>query len=184
MAKHVCPVWMGWWLASPIRKLFQDPEKILRPYLHEGMTVLEPGCAMGFFTLPAARLVGPSGKVICIDLQPGMIAGLKKRALKADLGRRIEARLCSPDSLGVDDLPGVADFAFAIAVAHEVPDQEKFFRQVYQTLKPGSRLLFAEPRGEVSAAEFEQSVRVAENTGFQMLENGSGFGGCFAVLKK
>ena len=45
---------MDYLLASPLRKwLGQDPEKILRPYVHEGMTVLEPGPGMGFFTMPS-----------------------------------------------------------------------------------------------------------------------------------
>jgi 2-polyprenyl-3-methyl-5-hydroxy-6-metoxy-1,4-benzoquinol methylase len=77
MAKHVCPVWVGYLLSSPIRKLFQDPDKILGPYIKEGMTVLDFGCAMGFFSLPAARMVGSNGKVICIDIQKGMIEKLE-----------------------------------------------------------------------------------------------------------
>lgn len=54
------------------------------------MTVLEPGPGMGFFTLALARLVGPSGKVIALDLQPKMIAALKRRVAKANLLSRIE----------------------------------------------------------------------------------------------
>ena len=88
MAERVCPVWMGWWLASPVRKLFQNPEKILGPFIQPGMTVLEPGCAMGFFSLPAAKLAGPKGKVVCIDLQPGMIRQLSRRAAKAGTDRK------------------------------------------------------------------------------------------------
>jgi len=47
------------------------------------MTVLEPGPGMGFFTIPPARLVGASGRVVAVDLQRKMIAGLKLRAAKA-----------------------------------------------------------------------------------------------------
>jgi ubiquinone/menaquinone biosynthesis C-methylase UbiE len=47
------------------------------------MTVLAPGPGMGFFTIPLARLVGPSGRVIAVDLQPKMIESLKRRASKA-----------------------------------------------------------------------------------------------------
>ena len=45
----------------------QNPEEILRPFVREGMMVLEPGPGMGFFTLPLTKLVGPSGKVIAVD---------------------------------------------------------------------------------------------------------------------
>ena len=65
--EHVCPVWVGYLLASPVRKLIQNPKKLLSPYVEEGMTVLDAGCAMGFFSLPMARMVGPNGKVICGD---------------------------------------------------------------------------------------------------------------------
>jgi predicted methyltransferase len=84
MAHRVCPWWIGYLLASPLRRWFgQDPAKILSPYVREAMTVLEPGPGMGFFTIPLARLVGPSGRVVTVDLQPKMIESLKRRASKA-----------------------------------------------------------------------------------------------------
>ena len=89
MAKHVCPWWVGYLLVSPIRRWFQDPEKILSPYVSEGMTVLDIGPGMGFFTIPAARMVGDSGRVIAVDLQEKMLKSLVKRAEKAGVAGRI-----------------------------------------------------------------------------------------------
>ena len=43
MAEHVCPWWIGYLLVSPIRRWLQNPDKILSPYVSEGMTVLELG---------------------------------------------------------------------------------------------------------------------------------------------
>ena len=103
MAHHVCPWWLGYWLVSPLRRLWQDPEKILEPYVKTGMTVLEPGCGMGFFTLDLARLVGPKGKVVAVDLQEKMLAGLKRRARKAGLDGSIESRLVKADGMDVGD---------------------------------------------------------------------------------
>jgi ubiquinone/menaquinone biosynthesis C-methylase UbiE len=81
MAEHgVCPWWVGYILASPIRKLAQNPAPMLKPFVRIGMTVLEPGPGMGFFTLELARLVGPEGRVIAVDVQPQMITGLRRRA--------------------------------------------------------------------------------------------------------
>ena len=44
--------------------IMQDPAAIVAPYVHAGMTVLEPGPGMGFFTLELAHLVRPAGRVI------------------------------------------------------------------------------------------------------------------------
>ena len=89
MAKHVCPWWVGYLLISPIRRWLQDPDKILSPYISEGMTVLDVGPGMGFFTIPAARMVGNSGRVIAVDLQEKMLKSLVKRAEKAGVAGRI-----------------------------------------------------------------------------------------------
>lgn len=54
---------MGYLLASRLRRWMEgDPTQILSPYVREGMTVLEPGPGMGFFTIPMARLVGERGE--------------------------------------------------------------------------------------------------------------------------
>jgi len=85
---HVCPWWIGWLLASPLRKLTGDPARLLTPFVRAGMMALEPGPAMGFFTLELARLVGPQGRVVAVDVQPKMIAGLRRRAARAGVADR------------------------------------------------------------------------------------------------
>jgi hypothetical protein len=51
MAHGVCPWWIGYLLASPLRRLLTNPSLILDSLVHEGMTVFEPGPGMGFLTL-------------------------------------------------------------------------------------------------------------------------------------
>ena len=168
MAEHrVCPWWLGYLLASPLRRLMHDPAKILAPYVHLGMTVLEPGPGMGFFTLQLARMVGASGHVVVVDIQPRMLDGLKRRAAKAGLLDRLDARLAQPHSMGLSDLAGTVDFALAFAVVHEMPDAGSLFAEVSQVLKPGAHLLLAEPSGHVSAAQFEAELTVAAQAGLE-----------------
>jgi ubiquinone/menaquinone biosynthesis C-methylase UbiE len=167
MAKHVCPWWIGYLLVSPIRRWFQNPEKILAPYISEGMTVLDIGPGMGFFTIPAARMVGDSGRVIAVDLQEKMLKSLVKRAEKAGVGGRIVAKLCEQDSLGVSD---PIDLCLAINVVHEVPDAGALFSQIRAILKPTGRLLLAEPAGwHVSEKDFEGTLAKASAAGLKLV---------------
>lgn len=165
------PRWIGYLLASPLRRLWQDPRSILSPYVSEGMTVLEPGPGMGFFTLELARLVGQSGRVIAVDIQPKMLDALRRRAERAQLDARIETRVVTETSLGIDDLAGKVDFALAFAMVHELADASGFFRDVARALVPGGRLLIAEPRGHVSDEELRKTRDTAAAAGLQLVEH-------------
>jgi len=184
MAKRVCPWWLGYLLASPLRRLMCNPAKILAPYVRQGMTVLEPGPGMGFFTLELARLVGPSGRVVAVELQSRMIEGLKRRAARTGLLERVEARLAARDSLGVTDLAGTVDFALAFAVVHELPAPGQFFIEVAQALKLGACLLLAEPTGHVNAVEFEAELQAAAQAGLKVADRPSLRRSRAALLKK
>ena len=164
---HVCPWWLGYLLASRVRRLWQDPAPILGPFVREGMIVLEPGPGMGFFTLELARLVGSKGRVYAVDVQRRMLAGLARRAGKAGLEGRIECRLATSESMGLDDLAGRVDFVLAFAMVHEVPDAASLFRQLHVLLKPGGRVLVSEPRGHVSDAKFARMLDIAREAGFR-----------------
>jgi 2-polyprenyl-3-methyl-5-hydroxy-6-metoxy-1,4-benzoquinol methylase len=161
---------MGYFLASPLRRLRQDPGKILAPYLKTGMTALDAGCGMGFFSFDMAEMVKPDGRVVCVDLQEKMIGTLVRRASKRGLSNLIDARICSEGSLGIEDLDGKIDFALAFAIVHEVPDAESFLRQVHAALRPGCKLLLAEPKGHVSKKEFEETLTAARAVGFSSVK--------------
>ena len=173
MSHRICPWWLGYVLASPIRRWLEDPAKIVAPYVHGCMTVLEPGPGMGFFTRELARHVGPAGRVVAVDLQPRMIAGLKRRMKRAGLADRVDARLAQSDSLGVADLARQVDFTLVFAVVHELPNVEKFFAEVAGASKPGATLLLAEPTGHVKPVDFEAELQAAAKAGFHLAERPS-----------
>ena len=167
MAGRVCPPWIGYFLLNPLRKLVENPDKMLGQFVRDGMVVLEPGCGMGYFTLPLARMVGPEGRVVAVELQGKMLSVLGRRASKAGLSDRIELRQTGAEGLGVEDLSGEVDFAAAIHLVHEIPDQDAFFAQIWKALKPEGKLLVVEPKGHVSLDQFEQTVATAKQTGFE-----------------
>lgn len=170
MAKPVFPWWLGYLLISPLRRLKQNPEKILQSYIKDQMSVVDTGCGMGFFSLPLAKLVGEKGRVICIDLQERMIKGLKRRAAKTGLLGRIETRVCVANSLEITDLAGEIDFFLAFGVVHEVPDPLHFMKEVHQALKKGGCLLIAEPSHHVSHKDFDAEVEMGQRIGFEVKE--------------
>jgi ubiquinone/menaquinone biosynthesis C-methylase UbiE len=166
MAEHVCPVWAGYFLANPLRKFLQNPHRILAPYVRAGMTVLDLGSAMGFFSLPMAEKVGPGGKVVCVDVQPGMLRALRRRAVKAGFADRIETHESSRNAIGMQGRNSSFDFALAFTVLHEVGDLAGFLREIYQLLRPGASFLLTEPIKHVTRTEFDRTISLAQAQGF------------------
>jgi 2-polyprenyl-3-methyl-5-hydroxy-6-metoxy-1,4-benzoquinol methylase len=167
---HVCPWWLGYFLLNPFRKYGQDPEKIMGKYIKKGMTLIDYGSAMGYFSLPMARMTGSTGKVFCFDIQQKMLNKLMKRAKRNGLAPWIKPVLIVDDSK-LSEVNEAADFALLFAVAHEVPNREKLFINLSNMLKKDALLVFAEPRGHVKPDDFEESVAFAEKAGFQNIES-------------
>jgi ubiquinone/menaquinone biosynthesis C-methylase UbiE len=167
---HRCPWWGGPFLASPLRRLVESPEKLLGPHVEPGMRVLDFGPAMGFFSLPLARMVGASGRVLCLDVQPRMIAGLVRRARRAGLLDRIEPLVCGEKDLGLASREASFDLAVAIHVIHEVGDIQGTFDQLARALRGGGRMLLVEPGGHVSPELFEFELKAAGQAGLTVEE--------------
>ncbi len=161
---HVCPWWLIYTFDNPIRRLVHDPATIFGPYVSPGMTVVDVGCGGGFTTLGLARLVGASGRVVAADVQERMLAMVERRARRAGLSERISTHLSTLASLGIDV---EADFVDVFWMAHEVQDGERFFGEIHEMLRPGGRLLVAEPRRHVSRERFDEEVAQARGAGFR-----------------
>ena len=104
--------------------------------LRPGETVVDVGCGAGFDTLIAAQQVGPSGRVVGVDMTEAMIG--KARAGANALGLHyVEVRHGFAESLPVDD--GIADVVISNGVINLTPDKVAAMREVYRVLKPGGR---------------------------------------------
>ena len=170
MGGHVCPWWGGYFIDNPIRRLIHSPEKILAPYVQPGMTALDFGCGMGIFAIPMARLVGPTGEVIAVDVQRRMLDVLAKRARKQGVADRIQLHHCGPDSL---NWAGPVDFELAFYSAHEVPRLGRLWQELFACLRSGGVLLWVEPIGHVAKRRFAEMLTAAEEAGFNVQERPS-----------
>jgi ubiquinone/menaquinone biosynthesis C-methylase UbiE len=165
--KHVCPWWLCFTFDNPIRKIIHDPIKILSTYIHEGDTAIDIGPGMGYFTIPLAQLVGSSGCVTAIDIQPKMLSALMERAQKKGVSEIIKTHLASPDSIGFYEK---ADFILAFWMAHEVPDQHRFLSEIRNLMKPEGLFLLVEPLIHVSKKNFTRAIETAKELGFSTKE--------------
>lgn len=123
----------------------------LRSHLSEGDTVLDLGSGAGLDGIIAAWQVGPSGKVIGVDLNPAMCS--RARA-NADLsGTQMECREGRMEDVPLDD--GTVDVVISNGVINLSFQKRKVLEEMFRVLKPGGRISFSDI---VSAKQLSQSI--------------------------
>ncbi len=177
----MCPAEIAGILDNRIRRWLQKPRAILEPYVKEGMTVLDLGCGPGFFSIEIARMVGSSGLVIASDLQEGMLRKLRKKIQATELEKRVILHKCEEDLIGISEN---VDLAIAFYVLHEVVNPEKTLNELASIVKTNGFLFIAEPYIHVSSNEFKNTVRMALDNGFTIVERPKIFFSRAVVLKK
>jgi ubiquinone/menaquinone biosynthesis C-methylase UbiE len=164
MDEHICPWWLAYTFDNPLRRALHNPAKLLGNYIKAGDTLADIGCGMGFFSLAMAEMVGEEGEVIAVDIQSKMLEIVKKRAQRKGVERQIQIQLSGENSIGISR---VVDFVLAFWMLHEVPDPEKFLREIYTLLKPSGYFFYAEPKLHVPRAKFEHIVNMARSLGMK-----------------
>ena len=160
--ERVCPVELAGGLDTCFRRLYENPGKILGPYINKGMTVLDMGCGPGYFSVEMARMVSAKGRVIAADLQEGMLDIVKQKIAGTGLEERIILHKCETDKTGIAEK---VDFILMFYVVHEIPDPGTFFGEMSSLLKPEGRILVVEPPFHVSKKSFENTISIARNKG-------------------
>jgi len=163
---RVCPHTLAILLDNWIRRLIQNPGKILGAYINSGNIAIDMGCGPGFFTIEMARLVGANGQVVAVDTQPEMLARVARKAARKGVAAQVTCHRCEPDRIGLDLQ---ADFILAYYMVHETPDAAAFFRQTRSLLRGDGQLLVVEPKMHVKRQDFDQMLVVAEENGFKAL---------------
>jgi SAM-dependent methyltransferase len=165
LAGWPCPAWLVPLLENPYFEAVAGAETLLeRAGVLPGMHVLDAGCGPGRVTLPAARRVGPSGRVVAVDVQPRMLAKLAARAQAQHLANveRVEA------GLGEGKLPADAfDVALLVTVLGEIPDKLAALREIHRSLRPGGVLSLTEVLPDPHYQRLARARALATCAGFR-----------------
>ena len=161
----VCPVYLSSMLNNTFRKLIHNPCKIFGEYVKPGQTAADIGCGPGYFSVALAEMVGEEGRVLCVDLQPEMLAQVKANAERLNLQSRIVLTQSQSNNLNIEQK---VDFVLAFWMVHEVPDTRVLFDNIVSILKPNGLFMMIEPKGHTSAEQFQTEIVVASEAGLKM----------------
>ncbi len=155
-------------LETEDRRRSLDPEAILaRLGLKAGDTFLDLGCGPGFFSLPAARIVGPNGRVHAVDVSPAMVERVQARAREGNLPQ-LSAVVSRESHVPLDD--GVANLVLLANVLHEAEDPRRFLQEARRLTAPGGYVAVVEWNLEQTESGPPLAHRLAPGTVRQWLE--------------
>jgi ubiquinone/menaquinone biosynthesis C-methylase UbiE len=136
-----CPFSDAFVLDAPVRRLFAGPDRVVGAFnLQEGERVVEIGPGTGYYSVDAAQKVGPSGLLVCLDIQ---------REMLAETRRRLEASGCQALFIQANaaNLPlrsHSLDHVFLIGVLGEIPDRSGSLAEFHRVLRESGRLSVSE----------------------------------------
>ncbi|MCC5466296.1 class I SAM-dependent methyltransferase [Pelosinus baikalensis] len=147
-------------LDNPERRKLLPPEATLEKLqLYKGDIVADVGCGIGYFSIPAALIVGEIGKIYAMDISTEMLSEVHVRATENNVGN-IEIVKTVENSLIVDDES--VTYAFICNVLHETNDLNSFLQEVKRILAWDGKVAIIEWKKQESHMGPPISHRIAE----------------------
>jgi ubiquinone/menaquinone biosynthesis C-methylase UbiE len=159
-----CPYSQRFWVEAPHPFITRERlRSVLEPA--DGERVLEVGPGTGYYTLPVARWLGPSGRLDILDIQQEMLDHTRRRAAAEGIsniaGERADARhMPYPD--------GAFDAAYLVTVLGEIPDQDAALRELRRVVKPNGRIVVGELFGDPHMVTFRALRDRAAEAGLEV----------------
>jgi ubiquinone/menaquinone biosynthesis C-methylase UbiE len=158
------------------RRKWQNPERILAEIgLKAGFTFIDVGCGDGYFSLPAARIVGEQGRVYAVDISKEAIGRLKNKAKKERLNNLITKVGWAEQTIFCT---ACADVIFYGIVLHDFDDPEKVLANAGKMAKPNGKLVDLDwkkepmPIGPPFEIRFDEkrASQLISRAGFRVIE--------------
>jgi cyclopropane fatty-acyl-phospholipid synthase-like methyltransferase len=156
---------------DPARDAWQMPDRVIAALkLPSDASVADIGAGTGYFSVRLAKAVA-KGTVYAVDIEPGMLAHITKRAAAEKLGNIVTVQATA----GSPKLPTAVDAVVVVDTYHHIPARPAYFRALKASLKPGGRVAIVDfrkdsPSGPPPEFRFEaaQIVREMEEAGYAL----------------
>jgi ubiquinone/menaquinone biosynthesis C-methylase UbiE len=158
-------------LDDPARDQWQMPERVIQALnLQPGQSVADIGAGTGYFSVRLARAV-PAGTVYAVDIEPSMLAHIRKRAEAEHLKNIVAVQAAANGP----NLPQPVDVVLIVDTYHHLPNRVAYFQHLKKSLKPSARVAivdFRKDSPEGPPVEFRFTAEQIENemrqAGFQV----------------
>lgn len=155
-------------LINPLRRVFQDPWSILKEIgLRDGMYMIDLGCGPGYLTIPAAKIVGPRGRVYAVDINERYLRYVRKKMEEHGLENIV---LLNTDAWRLDDIPpNTVDVCLMFLSLHHFSKKQESIYEVMKKLKKGGSLIIYDTNHDALAGHgthLEEIQSTALEAGF------------------
>lgn len=123
------------------RELLPPEQTLIKLGLHDGDIMADIGCGIGYFTIPASKIVGASGKIFAMDILPEMLQDVEIKIPENNISN-IKTILTEENDLKLED--NKITIAFISTVLHEADEKENFLNEIKRIISPKGRIAIVE----------------------------------------